>query len=110
MRVLAVRVSHYRDHIMLLRRSQHTSRAFATSIGVVIWQFVNRLVTVFMCLLEQFIEHVVLLRCLLLNFMYKLVHILVLRGQRGIATGQGNQGLRLVEVVLSIILAGGGFA
>ena len=36
MRVLTVRVRHYRPYIVLLGRSQHAARAFATSIGVVI--------------------------------------------------------------------------
>jgi hypothetical protein len=78
MRVLTVRVRHYRPNIVLLGRSQHAARAFAAPVGVVVGQLVQSVVTVPLRLLKQLVEHIVLLRRLLLDLVDELIHIFVL--------------------------------
>jgi hypothetical protein len=53
--VIRVTSRHYPPDVVLAGSRQHASRAFAAAIGVVIGNVVNRIVTVSLCLLEQFI-------------------------------------------------------
>ena len=53
--VIRVASRHYLAYVVLAGSRQHASRAFAAPIGVVIGNVVNRIVTVSLCLLEQFI-------------------------------------------------------
>lgn len=87
-RVLRVGVGHDSPDVMLFGGRQHATRAFSAPVGVVVGQLVQRLVTVSLRLLKQLVEHIVLLRRLFLDLVDELIHIFVLRGQRGVATRQ----------------------
>jgi hypothetical protein len=78
-RVLGILVRHDRHDVVLLGCCQHASRALASPKGIIIRQVFQGLVTVSLSLLEQLLEHVVLLRGLLLNLMDKCIQILILR-------------------------------
>ena len=81
LRIIRIGSCHYLPHIVLTCSGKHASRAFATAISVIIRNVIECLVTVSLCLLEQFIKHIVLLWSFLLDFVDKSIHILVLRSQ-----------------------------